>query len=97
MSSRWIKWFTDEDQNEAGEQYVIALSEAHECLKCVESPWFKRFIERLAEESMRPGPIGNHADMIAGVSRANTYKELRLSLLDEIAKARTFIESSKES
>ena len=95
--SRWVTWFSDEDKSEAGAEYAKGLELAHECLKVAELPWFRRFLERLAEESMKPGTIGGHIDMIAAVSKANAYKELRAELLDEIARARSFVDSAREA
>lgn len=95
MSSRWLKWFSDDDSSDA-ESIALALGRARECLDVAGTPWFKRYLESLNEESMKPGKIGDHADMIASTSRANTFREMRMRLLDEVARAEAFIQASKE-
>jgi hypothetical protein len=97
VSSRWVKWFSEEDSTQAGEDFERSLNHAHECLKVAEMPWFVRYLEHLDSESTRPGHIGDHLGMVASVARANTLKEMRAHLLDEIAKARAFIASAKEA
>ena len=76
--------------------FSIAVQKAHDILSVADMQWFNKFIDRLADDAMRPTPIGRYEEMIAGAARSNTLKELRASLLDEIAKARSFIASTKE-
>ena len=97
MSSRWVNWFSEEDTSAAGAEFAQALQQAHECLQVAEMPWFQRYIEKLDAESSRPGVIGDHVDMIASVARSNALRQMRSLLLDEIAKARTFVQSAKEA
>lgn len=73
-----------------------SLEEAHECLRVAESPWFQRYLTKLSEEALKPAQIGRHEDMIANVARANALKDMRAALLDDIAKARSFIRAAKE-
>ena len=96
-NNRWVKWFSEEDTSEGEAELAKSLEASHECLRVANMPWFRKFVDSLAEESLRPGRIGDHADMIAATSRANTYKEIRAKLLDEIARARSFIEAAKEN
>lgn len=97
MSSKWVNWFSEEDTSSAADELATSLQSAHECLQAAEMPWFKRYMEHLDFESSRPGKIGDHVDMIASVARANTIKDMRSFLLNEIAKARSFIASTRES
>ena len=97
MSSRWIKWFSEEDSSEDGAAYAASLQQAHDCLAVAAMPWFQRYLDRLYEESGRSGEIGSHVDMIKSVAEANALKRERAWLLDEIARAGAFVQQSKEA
>lgn len=96
MSSRWVQWFSDADSTEEIRNYSLAIEEAQQAVAIADTPWFHRLLERLSNEAMSPVSIGRHEEMIASAARSNTLKELRSSLLSDVAKARSFLESSKE-
>jgi len=96
-SSRWLKWFSEEDDSSDGAAYAAALQQAHDCLAVASMPWFQRYLDRLYEESGRVGEIGNHVDMIKSVAEANALKKERAWLMDEIARARVFVQQAKEA
>lgn len=93
--SRWVEWFRTDSTDIEG--VSRALKTAQECLDVAHMPWFKKFLEKLDEEAMKPSMIGDHFAMIAATARANALKQLRADLLDEIARAQAFIDASKEN
>ena len=96
MSSRWINWWSEEDSTATDVDVSRTLEEAHECLRISESEWFRRLMARVEKEALAPVPIGKHEDMLTMASRSNVYKEIRAILLDDVAKAQTFVKSVKE-
>lgn len=97
MANRWVKWFSDEDDSSDGAAYAASLQDAHECLAVAAMPWFQRYLDRLYEQSGKAGEIGSHVDMIKSVAEANALKRERAWLLDEIARARVFVQQAKEA
>jgi len=95
--SRWLNWFSEEDTTSDAAAYAASLQEAHDCLAVAAMPWFQRYMDRLYEEAGKASEISDHVSMIKSAAEANALRRERAWLLDQIAKARVFVQSSKES
>jgi hypothetical protein len=95
--SRWLNWFSDEDSSADGAAFAESLQAAHDCLAVAAMPWFQKYLDRLYEESTKTGEIGDHIAMIRSVAEANALKRERAWLTDQIARARVFVQQSKEA
>lgn len=63
-------------------------------LSWAREPEYKRFLDYLQEEAMKPTPTGDQMSMIQSAVRANTFKEIRKNILDRERKARMVTEET---
>ncbi len=73
-----------------------ALEEATFVLSFAQHQEYKKLMDWLGKQADRPVPIGAHLDMVSGLARANTLKEVRSYMELRVANARRLMDAHRE-
>ena len=72
------------------------LEEATFVLSFAQHQEYKKLMDWLGKQADRPVPLGAHLDMVGGLARANTLKEVRSHLEARVANARRLLDAHRE-